>query len=161
MDNESNIDHDSVEILLLEDNPADAQLFQRAMAGPYRVTVAQTGPEALDRLFQRGKFSKTARPDLVVLDLNVPLLNGHEVLNVIKSNSNLRSIPVVVFSISDQVEDVKKAYELGACSYIVKPNSLRETEKTLSAFADFWIRQVVYPGLLRLPNRASDAVSSG
>ena len=159
MDNESNIGHDSVEILLLEDNPADAELFQRAMAGPYRITVAQTGPEALDRLFQRGKFGRSKRPDLVVLDLNVPLLNGHEVLNVIKSNSNLRSIPVVVFSISDQVEDVRKAYELGACSYIVKPATLRETEKTLSAFADFWIRQVVYPGLMRVP-KASDAVSS-
>ena len=159
MDNESNIGHDSVEILLLEDNPADAELFQAAMAGPYHVTVAQTGPEALDRLFQRGKFGKSSRPDLVVLDLNVPLLNGHEVLNVIKSNSNLRSIPVVVFSISDQVEDVKKAYELGACSYIVKPGTLRETEKALSAFADFWIRQVVYPGLMRV-SKASDAVSS-
>lgn len=159
MNDEAMSGQDRVEILLLEDNPGDAELFRKTLHGEYKVTVAQTGPEALDRLFQRGKFSKGTRPHVVVLDLNVPLLNGHEVLNVIKSNSSLRSIPVIVFSISDQIEDVQKAYELGACAYVVKPSGLQETEKALSAFADFWIRQVVFPGLMRVP-RTSEAVSS-
>src|SRR5438552_1113719 len=138
MDNESKRGQGSVEILLVEDNPADADLFEKALTGRFHVAVAQTGAEAADRLFQRGRFQKSRRPDLVVLDLNVPILNGHEVINMIRSNSNLQSIPIVVFSISDRPDDVQRAYELGANAYIVKSSSLSETEATLSAFADFW-----------------------
>jgi len=133
-----------IEILLIEDNPADADLFQLAMSGEYSISIAQTGAEALDRLFQRGRFEKSVRPDIVVVDLSVPILNGHEVINVMKSNSNLRSIPAVVLSASSHAEDVRKAYDLGASAYLVKHAALNEAERTLSAFADFWIGQVVY-----------------
>jgi CheY-like chemotaxis protein len=133
-----------IEILLVEDNPADADFFQLAMTGQYHVSVARTGAEALDRLFQRGRFEKTRRPDIVVIDLSLPILTGHEIINVIKSNSSLRSIPAVVLSASSRPEDVRRAYDLGASAYIVKPAALTEAEKTLTAFADFWVKRVVY-----------------
>jgi len=134
-----------MEILLVEDNPADTYLFRTSLLGRYHVTVAQNGVEAVDRLFRRGSFEKEMRPDLVVVDLNVPLLNGHDVISVIKSNSMLRTIPIVVLSGSDSSDDVQKAYELGASAYIVKRSLLSENEDMLSAFANFWIRNVVYP----------------
>src|SRR5437667_2978797 len=116
-----------VEILLVEDNPADVKLFRQGMSGPYHISVAASGAEALDRLFQRGKFIGAPRPNLVVLDLNLPLLNGHEVLNVMKANSRLRSIPAIVFSVSANPDDVEKAYDFGASAYIVKSTTLGET----------------------------------
>jgi len=134
-----------VEILLVEDNPGDVYLFRKSMVGELHVTVAQNGAEALDRLFQRGRFEKHNRPDIVVVDLNIPLLNGHEVLNAIKSNSGLRSIPVVVLSGSGRPADVQKAYELGASAYIVKRSELSESEAMLSSFVKFWIGVVAYP----------------
>ena len=143
-----------VEILLVEDNPADVRLFKRGMSGPYHITVAESGAEAVDRLFQRGKFSGEPRPSLVVLDLNLPLLNGHEVLNVMKANSKLRSIPAIVFSVSAEPDDVEKAYDFGASAYLVKPTNLDDAEKTLSAFVGFWIERVVYPGLMQVPRAA-------
>jgi len=133
-----------VEILLIEDNAADVQLFRQAMKGPHHLSVAQTGAEALDRLFQRGKYEKEALPDIVVVDLNVPILSGHEVINVIKSNSSLQSIRVVVLSISTRAKDVSEAYRLGADAYIVKGLRLADMERTLSVFSDFWIGQVLY-----------------
>jgi CheY-like chemotaxis protein len=133
-----------IEILLIEDNVADVDLFNLAMSGEYTITIAPTGAEALDRLFQRGRFEKIARPDIVVLDLSLPILSGHEVINVMKSNSSLRSIPIVVLSASSRSEDVRRAYDLGASAYIVKHTALIEAEKTLSAFADFWINHVIY-----------------
>src|SRR5579864_3385594 len=133
-----------IRILLIEDNAADADLFQLAMSVDHAVTIAQTGAEALDRLFQRGRFEEMVRPDIVVVDLSLPILNGHDVINVMKSNSNLRSIPIVVLSASSRIEDVRRAYDLGASAYIVKRTALIEAEKTLSAFVDFWIDQVIY-----------------
>jgi two-component system, chemotaxis family, response regulator Rcp1 len=131
-----------MEILLVEDNPADAHLFKNSMIGMHHVTVAHDGVEALDRLFQRGRFEKHVRPDLVVVDLNLPLLNGHEVINMVKSNSKLRSIPVMVLSGSDQAADVQKAYDLGASAYFKKQSGLDETEKMLLALANFWTENV-------------------
>ena len=143
-----------VEILLVEDNPADVKLFQAGLSGPYHISVAESGAEALDRLFQRGKFKEEPRPNVVVLDLNVPLLNGHEVLNVMKANSKLRSIPSIIFSASTNPDDIEKAYDFGASAYIVKPTNLEDVERTLSAFVDFWIARVVYPGLMLVPRAA-------
>ena len=144
-----------VEILLVEDNPGDVGLFRSLMSGPHHLNVASNGAEALDRLFQRGQFKDSVRPDVVVLDLNLPLLNGHEVLNTIKANSQLRSIPVIVFSVSDNPEDVQKAYDFGASAYIVKPTSLEDTERLLSGFVQFWISGVTYPGGLRAKKHSS------
>jgi CheY-like chemotaxis protein len=144
-----------VEILLVEDNPADVQLFRSLLSGPHHITVAINGAEALDRLFQRGQFKDSQRPDLVVLDLNLPLLNGHEVLNAIKANSRLRSIPAIIFSVSDNPEDIQRAYDFGASAYIIKPSELRKMERLLSGFVEFWIRRVAYPGGARAKRRGT------
>ena len=151
--------HDKVEILLVEDNIADVMLFEGAMTGRYQVSVVGNGAEALDRLFQRGRFKGNIRPDLVVIDLNIPLINGHEVLNAMKANSRLRSIPAIVFSASSNPVDIEKAYEFGASAYLVKPTDLSEMEATLSSFVDFWIKRVVYPGLMRAPKQAAEGTS--
>jgi CheY-like chemotaxis protein len=148
--------HDKVEILLVEDNPADVNVFQSAMTGPFHISIAEDGAEALDRLFQRGRFRESVRPDVVVIDLNLPLLNGHEVLNAVKANSKLRSIPAIVFSASDNPGDIEKAYEFGASAYLVKPTDLAELEATLSSFVEFWIARVVYPGLMRIHSRSAE-----
>ncbi len=134
-----------IEILLIEDNPEDAAEFSRLVEGNYNVSVAVNGAEALDRLFRRGKFKNLAFPDLVVIDLNIPLLNGHEVLNVIRANSETRHLPVLVYSVSQNPSDIRKAYQLGACAYMVKPSDLEETESRLTAFANFWLHNVEYP----------------
>ena len=148
--------HENVEILLVEDNPADVRMFQTLISGPLHITVAKNGAEALDRLFQRGQFEESVRPDIVVLDLNLPLLNGNEVLNAMKANSRLRSIPAIIFSVSDHPDDIQKAYDFGASAYVIKPSELKDAERILSAFADFWIRGTVYPGLQRCPTESDD-----
>ena len=138
-----------VEILLVEDNPADAELFKRLIGGRCNVTVASTGPEAFDRLFQRGKFQRTSKPHLVVVDINVPMLSGHEILNILKGNSGLRSIPAIVWSGSDDQKNIERAYEAGACAFITKKSGLDEMETTVAAFASFWCAEVLFPGLNR------------
>lgn len=134
----------TVRILLVEDTPQDVQQFIRSVGERAAVSVAATGAEALDRLFRRGRFHADQFPDLVVIDLNVPLLTGHEVLNVIRANSETRHLPVIVYSVSDNPRDILKAYELGASAYLVKPMDLTATEAQLSAFAQFWINNVRY-----------------
>ena len=126
-----------VKILLLEDNPGDIALFENAV-GNSHISVARTGDDALRSML--GGFT----PDVVVLDINVPVKTGFEVLGEIKSHARLRMIPVVMFSNSDRPEDVCQAYRLGAAAYIVKPMELEATEKALSAFAAFWTTQVLF-----------------
>ena len=135
----------TVDILLLEDAPGDVLLFTSLVAGDVSISIARNGAEALDQIFRRGKFKALPFPDLLVVDLNVPLLNGHEVLNVVKSNSSVRRLPVVVWSGSDNPDDIQKAYELGCCAYMVKSTQLADTEAQLAAFADFWVNSVRYP----------------
>lgn len=127
-----------VKILLLEDNPGDVALFETAVKNA-DVTVASTGDAALRSLL--GGFT----PDVVVLDINVPVRTGLEVLGEIKTHATLRFIPVVIFSNSDRPEDIHQAYKLGAAAYIVKPMELEATENALSAFANYWTTQVRFP----------------
>jgi len=134
----------TVDILLLEDAPGDVQLFASFVRGNVSISVAKDGAEALDHVFRRGRFKSLPTPDLVVVDLNVPLLDGHEVLNVIKSNSSTRHLPVVVWSGSDNRDDIDRAYELGCCAYVLKTANLAEMEANLAAFTSFWVRTVRY-----------------
>ena len=133
-----------VRILLVEDTPEDVRQFTTMVGEKASVSVAGTGAEAIDRLFRRGRFQTDAFPDLVVIDLNIPLLNGHEVLNMIRSNSETRHLPVVVYSVSDNPADIVRAYELGACAYMVKPMDLADTEIQLTSFVQFWLQNVRY-----------------
>lgn len=131
-----------VNLLLLEDAPGDIDLFTRFVEGEVNIAIVSNGAEALDRLFCRGRFRDALLPDVFVCDLNVPLLDGNEVLNVIRSNSKLRRLPIVVWSGSENPDDVKTAYDLGACAYMVKSVNLHELEAQLMAFSKFWLKSV-------------------
>lgn len=142
----------ALNLLLLEDNPYDVRQFMSVVRPEdAAVTVVDNGAEALDRVFHRGRFQNYPAFDLVVADLNVPLLNGHEVLNVIKSNSSTRHIPVIVWTVSENPSDVRKAFELGCCAYLIKPTDIDESEALLRALKEFWLRSSRYPVML---NRA-------
>ena len=147
-----------LEILLVEDNPADAELFRQLMSGPCNISVAASGTEAFDRLFQRGRFSTSPMPNIVVLDVNVPILTGFEILAILKGNSKLRSIPVVVWSSSDNEKDIERAFLDGACAYIIKDSDLKKMEDVLAAFSEFWTKQVVFPGVARIPKTAGEGL---
>jgi CheY-like chemotaxis protein len=133
-----------VRILLVEDNLADVRLTRevlRIAEVPGELDVARDGVEALERLRSPG----AARPDLVLLDLNLPRKSGLEVLAEIKSDPALRSVPVVVLSTSRAESDVRRAYDLHANAYLAKPLSLRGFSETLGAFAAFWLRAATLP----------------
>lgn len=135
----------TIDILLVEDNPGDVKQFKTFVSGDFKVVVAETGAEALDRIFRRGRFKAEPLPDLVVLDLNLPILTGHDVLNVLRGNSKTFHLPVVVWSGSSREEDIHKAYELGCCAYMPKAAELDETQSLLTAFSEFWLRKIRYP----------------
>jgi CheY-like chemotaxis protein len=131
-------------ILLAEDNAHDADLTLRALKANdanHSVTVAQDGAEALDCLYQRGRFraSGTDPPALVLLDLKMPRVDGLEVLRTVKSDPELKSIPVVVFSSSSEESDRARCYELGANAYVVKPVGYHKYTEALLKTRDFWM----------------------
>lgn len=135
-------------LLLIEDNPTDVRLFREASAdqkATYELHVATNGAQALDVLFQRGKYATVPRPDLIVLDLNLPILSGHEVLNAVKAHHELSLIPVIVFSVAQDPAEIRKAYELGASCYVIKPTQYEEFERVFGCFADFWLKRVSFP----------------
>lgn len=139
-----------IEILLVEDNPADALLttkhLKRAKIAN-RVHIAEDGEEALAFLRREGKYAAAVRPDLILLDLNLPKLDGREVLAAIKQDKSLRLIPVVVLTTSESEEDVARAYGFHANCYVVKPVDLEEFSKLVGAIDNFWFTVV------RLPSR--------
>ena len=133
-----------VEILLVEDDPAEAELTMMSLQKEglaRRVSLARDGAEALDFLFCRGCYSSRdpeKPPALVLLDLKLPRLNGHEVLRKIKSDARLRSVPVIVLSSSVHERDLEECYKLGVNSYIRKPVDLHEFQKTVRTFGLYW-----------------------
>jgi two-component system, chemotaxis family, response regulator Rcp1 len=117
----------ALEILLVEDSKSDAYLTQETLVDSqisHRLHIVKDGVEAIDFLYQRGKYTYVPRPDLILLDLNLPKKNGHEVLTEIKQDETLKSIPVVVVTTSTNEEDRTKAHQLQALSYWVKPVEL-------------------------------------
>lgn len=137
-----------VEILLVEDNPGDVDLAVEALR---ESRVANTihsvldGEEALDFLYRRGDYVNAPRPDLILLDLNLPRVDGREVLEQIKNSRELRRIPVVVLTTSKSEVDVLRSYELHANCYIKKPIDLEQFMKVVNAIEDFWLTVVVLP----------------
>ncbi len=142
----------AVEILLVEDNPGDARLTEEAfkdsrlLNSMHRVT---DGVEALAYLRQEGQYATAARPDIILLDLNMPRKDGREVLAEIKEDPDLKSIPVVVLTTSDADTDVMKSYELHANCYITKPVDLEKFMNIVQRIEDFWL------AIVRLPRQAA------
>jgi chemotaxis family two-component system response regulator Rcp1 len=138
-----------VEILLVEDNPADIELTRQGFLEAkvkHNLHVARDGKEALSFLRREGKFAKATRPDLILLDLNMPKMDGREVLRQIKTDDDLKSIPVVILTTSDATEDILKAYSLHANSYMTKPMDFDQfvTEVT-KGVSDYWFTLVKLP----------------
>jgi CheY-like chemotaxis protein len=139
-----------IEILLVEDNPADIALTQELLKDARilnRVSVAMDGEEALAFVRHEGRFADAPRPDLIMLDLNLPRKDGREVLTELKSDPVLRRIPVVVLTTSSADRDILHAYDNHVNAYITKPVDLKDFIAVVQAIEDFWL------SLVRLPSR--------
>lgn len=155
-------------ILLVEDNACDADLAIRSLSEgrvPHEVRVARDGEEALDCLYRRGEFGACPedRPSVVLLDLKMPRVNGLEVLGQIKSDPQLRNIPVVVFTSSREEADVARCYQVGANAYVVKPVNFNQYSAALQAIGTFWMmtNEPAPPGPSPdLSGKSKDAVSA-
>ncbi len=138
----------AIEILMVEDNPGDVRLTREALSsGKVRnqLHVVEDGVAALDYLYRRGPYECVNRPDLILLDLNLPKKDGREVLAVIKKDESLRTIPVVVLTTSQAEEDVLRAYDLNANCYVTKPVDLNQFNRIVQAIEHFWLTIVTLP----------------
>ena len=138
----------AVEILLVEDNEADVRLTIEALKEGKvrnRLAVARDGVEALEFLRRQGKHQNAVRPDLILLDLNLPKKDGREVLAEIKDSEDLKRIPVVVLTTSKAEEDILKTYNLHANCYITKPVDLEQFISVVKSIDDFWLTVVRLP----------------
>jgi CheY-like chemotaxis protein len=143
-----------LEILLVEDNPADVRLTQEAFRDGKihnKLVVAKDGVEAMDFLRRRGKHADAVRPDLVLLDLNLPRKDGREVLAEVKADPVLMRIPVVVLTTSRAEMDVLKTYDLHANCYVVKPVDFDQFIHVVQSIENFWLTAVTLPPPPPLP----------
>jgi len=141
-------DGDPVDILLVEDNPGDVRLTREAFAEAQITNdlhAVNDGEDALDFLHQRGEHADAPRPNLVLLDLNLPKVDGHDVLEEVKSDDDLRTIPVVVLTSSEAEEDVVKSYEQHTNAYLTKPIDPSEFVDVIRSFERFWLTLVELP----------------
>ncbi|HEU4455698.1 MAG TPA: response regulator [Longimicrobium sp.] len=137
-----------IEVLLVEDNPGDVRLTREALReGKVRnnLNVAADGIEALAYLRREGGYAGSVRPDLILLDLNLPRMDGREVLEVIKADPALRSIPVVVLTSSQAERDIVRAYDLRANCYVSKPVDFDQFIIVVKSIEDFWFTIVKLP----------------
>jgi CheY-like chemotaxis protein len=143
-----NLNGRPVEILLVEDNPGDVRLTQEALReGKVRnnLNVATDGVEALAYLRREGKYADAARPDLILLDLNLPRKDGRQVLAEIKADADLKTIPVVILTTSKADEDILRSYDLHANCYVTKPVDLDQFITVVKSIEDFWLTIVALP----------------
>jgi len=130
-----------IEILMVEDNPADVRLTWEALTTwkrTCRLRVVSDGEEAMQFLRREGRYEGMSRPDLVLLDLNLPRMDGREVLAEMKADAELRGIPVVVLTTSNAPLDIRKTYDLQANCYVVKPVELDDFVGAIHSIEDFW-----------------------
>ncbi|MGA7514856.1 MAG: response regulator [Candidatus Sulfotelmatobacter sp.] len=139
-----------LELLVVDDNPADVALVGEALAGSKyysKINSVGDGVEAMAFLCQREKYANALRPDLVILDLNLPKKDGLAVLAAMKAGPDLRRIPVVIFSTSQLRKDIVRSYEMGANCYVQKPGNLTEFFSAVKSIEEFWF------GFVKLPPR--------
>jgi len=137
-----------IDILLVEDNPGDARLAMEALKDSKvrnNLYLVQDGVEAMQFLHHEGQYAQSPRPDLILLDLNLPKKDGREVLAEIKSDPDLKRIPVVILTVSKAEEDILKTYNLHANCYISKPIDLGQFIKVVKSIEDFWLTIVKLP----------------
>ncbi|MBW1938998.1 MAG: response regulator [Deltaproteobacteria bacterium] len=137
-----------IEILLVEDNPGDVRLTKEALKDGKvlnNLHIVTDGVEAMAFLLQEGNYSNAVRPDLILLDLNLPKKDGREVLLEIKSQEELKRIPVVILTTSSAEEDIIKTYGYHANCYITKPVDFEQFIKVVKSIEDFWMKIVKLP----------------
>jgi CheY-like chemotaxis protein len=138
------------EILVIDDEPNDVDLMKRSFINSKvvnNITVARDGEEAMQALRQEGIYIKSKRPDLVILDLNMPKKNGHQVLKEIRLDPELKDIPVVIMTTSGANEDISDSYKEGANCYIQKPLDIDKFKEIVNNIENFWF------GLVTLPSK--------
>ena|SRR5690606_22729506 len=132
-----------VHILLVEDNEGDIVLTLDAFEESKiktKISVVRNGADALDFMFKKGNFTKAERPDLVLLDINIPVYNGHDVLKKIKADDSLKTIPVIMLTTSSSQTDINKAYENYTNSYVTKPIDMGDFLKVILKIEEFWLQ---------------------
>ena len=137
-----------IEVLLVEDSPGDVRLTREAFAdvnSSFRLHVAADGLEAMAFLRRQGVYSQAPRPSLILLDLNLPKMDGREVLAHIKEDPSLKTIPIVILTTSDSEVDIARSYELQANCYLSKPVQLDAFEALVKSINDFWLTKVKLP----------------
>lgn len=133
----------TVHILLVEDNEGDIVLTLDAFEESKIITnisVVKNGQDALDFLYKRGNFKEVEKPDLILLDINIPIFNGHDVLKVIKEDPILKKIPVIILTTSSNQKDINKAYENHSNSYVTKPIDMDDFLKAIVKIEEFWLQ---------------------
>ncbi len=130
-------------ILLVEDNEGDILLTLEAFEEckiKTEISVAKNGKEALDFVFKRGEYANVSRPDLILLDINIPIFNGHEILKQIKEDADLKKIPVIMLTTSSNQRDIELAYENHCNSYVKKPLEISEFLTAILKIEEFWLQ---------------------
>jgi len=139
----------SLHVLLVEDNEGDVRLIKEAFSESKidkKFTVAKDGEDALNYLYKRGDYANTQRPDIILLDINLPRKNGFEVLEKIKGDPDLKRIPVIMLSSSSSEDHVTKSYDLSANCYVTKPVDFDEYTEAVKIIEDFWFQMAKLPG---------------
>lgn len=137
-----------IEVLLVDDSPGDVRLTQEAFRDAnreVRLSVAVDGVDAMAFLKREGRHADAPRPDLILLDLNLPKMDGREVLSRVKEDPSLKLIPTVILTTSDAEADVVKSYQLQANCYLTKPVQLDAFEGLVKSINDFWLQRVKLP----------------
>lgn len=138
----------AIEILLIEDSPSDANLTMQSLQQAKitnRLHWVEEGEAAMDFLYRRGNYADAPRPDLIVLDLNLPGMDGQEILAEVKADADLRRIPVVILTTSSNEEDVLRSYDLNANCYVTKPFNVQQFIQVVQLISDFWLTAVKLP----------------
>src|SRR3984957_10680373 len=138
----------SIEVLLIEDSPGDVRLTQEAFREAkmsVNLHVATDGVEGMAFLRREGVHSEAPRPDIILLDLNLPRMDGRQVLTLIKEDESLKTIPTVILTTSEAEEDIVKSYQLQANCYLSKPVQLEAFEALVRSISDFWLTKVKLP----------------
>lgn len=139
----------NLELMLIEDNPAEIMLMEEILAEAgvtLELRLVSDGEAALEYLRRQGRFVAASRPDLIMLDLNLPGLDGRQVLREIKEDPDLRAIPVIILTTSQAEEDIQQCYQLQANCYITKPVSLEAFIEVIRSIESFWLHTVKLPG---------------
>ena len=137
-----------IDVLLVEDSPGDVRLTREAFReanGSVQLHVASDGVEAMAFLRREGEYRDVPRPDFILLDLNLPRMDGREVLALIKADPSLRTIPTIILTTSEADADILKSYELNANAYLRKPVTLEKFEALVRSINDFWMTKVLLP----------------